>query len=237
VTEEQWKRVTYWPLVCASLLFTIAYSWQVIADLQGTAETYVRSFLVATWAVFIVDYLVRLLLASPKRGWVRHHVFDLLVVLVPALKPIPLLQAFTKVPRRSSAGTALRIRIAIYGAGAAAVVIWMSSLAMLDAERGKSGANIENFGDAVWWSCVTITTVGYGDYYPVTAAGRVVAVWLMAVGVALVGVVTATFASWVLEFAAARTDDQDEPATRGQIRDLSQRLGELSARMGEPPAK
>ena len=236
MTEQQWRRMTYWPLVIASLLFIVAYSWQVIANLQGTAETVARGFIVVTWTVFLIDYLVRFALASPKRGWFRHHIFDLLVVVLPALKPLPLLQAFTHAPRKTSAGAALRIRIAIYGAGAAAVLIWVASLAMLDAERGKPGANIDTFADAVWFSCVTITTVGYGDYYPVTAFGRIVAVGLMAVGVALVGVVTATFASWVLEVAAARTSDADEPATRGQVRDLSKRLVELSERLGDPPA-
>lgn len=235
MTEEQWKQVTYWPLVTASLLFIVAYSWQVIADLQGTAETLARGFLVVTWAFFVLDYLVRFALASPKRGWFRRHIFDLLVVLLPALKTVPLLQALTRAPRRTSAGAALRIRIAIYGAGAAMVLIWLASLAMLDAERGSPGANIETFGDAVWFSCVTITTVGYGDYYPVTVFGRFVAVGLMAVGVALVGVVTATFASWVLEVAAARSSDVDEPATRGQVRDLSKRLSELSEKLGGPP--
>ena len=227
--------MTYWPLVTASLLFIVAYSWQVIADLQGTAETLARGFLVVTWAFFVLDYLVRFALASPKRGWFRRHIFDLLVVLLPALKTVPLLQALTRAPRRTSAGAALRIRIAIYGAGAAMVLIWLASLAMLDAERGSPGANIETFGDAVWFSCVTITTVGYGDYYPVTVFGRFVAVGLMAVGVALVGVVTATFASWVLEVAAARSSDVDEPATRGQVRDLSKRLSELSEKLGGPP--
>jgi len=237
MTEDQWRKATYWPLVTASLLFIVAYSWQVIANLQGTAQTVARSFLVLTWIIFLIDYLVRFMLASPKRGWVRHHVFDLLVVLLPALKPIPLLQAFTKVPRRSTAGTALRIRIAIYGAAAAAVVIWVASLAMLDAERGKPGANIENFGDAIWWACVTITTVGYGDYYPVTTFGRFVAVCLMGIGVALVGVVTATFASWVLEFAANRSNDDDEPATRRQVRQMSDQLARIATRLGDPPAE
>ena len=219
MTEEQWRRLTYWPLVIASLLFIVAYSWQVIADLQGPAETVARWFILLTWAVFVIDYLVRLWLASPKGFWFRHHIFDLLVVMLPALKPLRLLQALTNVSKRSSAGTALRSRISVYGAGAAAVLIWVASLAILDAERGKPGANIENFGEAVWWACVTITTVGYGDYYPVTAAGRFVAVLLMAVGVGLVGVVTATFSSWVLEKAAARNSDSDEPATRGQVRE------------------
>ena len=64
------------------------------------------------------------------------------------------------------------------------MLIWVASLAILDAERGKPGANIETFGEAVWWAFVTITTVGYGDFYPVTAHGRFVAVLLMAGGVA-----------------------------------------------------
>jgi voltage-gated potassium channel len=237
MTEEEWRRATYWPLLAASVLFIVAYSWQVIGDLHGTAEFIARGFILLTWAVFVVDYAVRLSLASPRGKWYRHHIFDLLVVMLPALKPLRLLQALTTVSKRSSAGTALRSRISIYGAGAAIVLIWVASLAILDAERGQPGANIQTFGEAVWWSCVTITTVGYGDYYPVTALGRIVAVGLMAVGVGLVGVVTATFSSWVLERAASRNSDIDEPATRGQVRDLTRRISELSTRLGEPPAE
>ena len=155
MTEEQWRKLTYWPLVIASLLFIVAYSWQVIANLQGTAETIARGFIVVTWTVFVIDYLVRLWLSSPRAFWFRHHIFDLLVVMLPVLKPLPLLQALTHVSKRSSAGTALRSRISVYGAGAALVLIWVASLAILDAERGKPGANIETFGEAVYWAFVT----------------------------------------------------------------------------------
>ena len=82
---------------------------------------------------------MRLLLASPRGYWFRHHIFDLLVVIVPPLKPLRLLQAFTRVAREARMGTALRSRIAIYGAGAAIILIWVASLAVLDAERGAAG--------------------------------------------------------------------------------------------------
>ena len=153
MTEDEWRRVTYRPLLVAAALFIVAYSWQVIADLHGTAELIARGLIGITWLFFVIDYLVRLSLASPRGYWFRHHVFDLIVVIVPPLKPLRLLQALTTVSSRSSMGTALRSRIAIYGAGAAIILIWVASLAVLDAERGQPGANIETFGEAVWWSC------------------------------------------------------------------------------------
>jgi voltage-gated potassium channel len=235
VNEERWRELTHWPMLLASLFFIVAYSWQVIADLQGIAELIARTLILVTWTVFLVDYLVRLWLAERRGWWFRHHVFDLFVVLLPALKVLRLLQSVTFVGKRSSAGTALRSRIGVYGAGAAIVLVWLGALGVLDAERGAPGANIETFGEAVWWAFVTITTVGYGDYYPVTLGGRFVAVAMMAVGVGLVGVVTATFSSWVLEKAAARTGDDGQPATRQQVRDVSRQLTEISSRLGGSP--
>jgi voltage-gated potassium channel len=70
---------------------------------------------------------------------------------------------------------------------------------MLDAERGDPEANITNFPDALWWGMTTISTVGYGDQFPVTGEGRLIAVGLMLAGIALLGVVTATIASWFVE--------------------------------------
>jgi voltage-gated potassium channel len=63
-------------------------------------------------------------------------------------------------------------------------------------EEHAPGANIHNYGDALWWAIVTVTTVGYGDKYPVSAAGRGVAVVLMFTGIGLVGVLSATVASY-----------------------------------------
>jgi voltage-gated potassium channel len=232
VTEERWKQLTYWPLIAVSIAFIVAYSWQVIADLEGPQRRVTQTIIFVTWVVFLGDYVVRLMLASPRGRWFRRHIFDLLVVILPALKPLRLLRVFTifHVLQRT-AGSALRSRIAIYGAGTAILLIWICSLAVLDAERGAPGANIEDFGDAIWWAFVTLTTVGYGDFYPVTWWGRTVAVGLMVCGVAVVGVVTATLASWVIERASQGHDD-DEPSTRKQVRALSDQLTELNAKLG-----
>lgn len=238
LTPQRWHDITYWPLIVTSLVFLVAYSWQVIADLQGTAYLVARAVVAATWVIFAIDYVVRLAITRPRGPWFRSHLFDLAVVAIPALRPLRLLRALTVISvLHRTAGSALRSRIAIYGAGAAAILIYVAALAVLEAERGAPGANIENFGDAVWWAFVTITTVGYGDFYPVTAWGRIVAVLLMCGGVAVVGVVTATVSSWVIEKAAGRTSDDDEAATRGQVRELSRQLTAVAARLGDPPAR
>ena len=74
------------------------------------------------------------------------------------------------------------------------------------------GANITSAGDALWWAFTTVTTVGYGDRFPVTTEGRAVAVVLMVAGIGVVGAVTAAVASWILDRAAAeRRAERVEP--------------------------
>lgn len=84
----------------------------------------------------------------------------------------------------------------MYVIGTAVAAVGLGALAMLDAEREARDANITTIGDALWWAATTVTTVGYGDRYPVTAEGRCVALALMLVGIAVVGSVTAAVAAW-----------------------------------------
>ena len=79
-----------------------------------------------------------------------------------------------------------------------------------------AGANVTSIGDALWWAATTVTTVGYGDRYPVTTTGRVIAVILMIVGMALVSAITASIAAWFVSSldveqrpSAARADRVD----------------------------
>jgi voltage-gated potassium channel len=98
---------------------------------------------------------------------------------------------------RSATGGLIE-RAAVYVAGAAIMSVGLGSIAILDAERNAPGANITSYGDALWWACTTVTTVGYGDRYPVTTEGRMIAVVLMVVGIGLVGAITASVATWMV---------------------------------------
>jgi len=90
------------------------------------------------------------------------------------------------------------------------VFVYVIALATLQTERGAEGATITTFGDAVWWSLVTITTVGYGDTYPVTDVGRFLAVLLMGGGLVIVGTTSAIVVSYISErIASARTSGDD----------------------------
>jgi pimeloyl-ACP methyl ester carboxylesterase len=96
--------------------------------------------------------------------------------------------------------------VAVYVAGATTLVLFVSSLAVLDAERDAERASIVTFPDALWWAMTTVTTVGYGDFFPVTRRGRMVAGGLMLAGIALLGVVTASLASWLIDKLAQPSD-------------------------------
>lgn len=99
---------------------------------------------------------------------------------------------------------------------AAAVVVFAGVAAIYGFERHAAGSTIHSYGDALWWAVVTVTTVGYGDRYPVTADGRGVAVVLMLVGIGLLGIVTANVAA----FFVSEADVSD----RRRLDALEQRL-------------
>jgi voltage-gated potassium channel len=89
-------------------------------------------------------------------------------------------------------------------------------------------ANIHTAADAVWWSFATITTVGYGDRYPVTPEGRVVAVMLMCAGVGLFGTFSGFVAAWFLGPANANNDSEMK-AVRAELAEIRQAIERQSA--------
>ena len=96
------------------------------------------------------------------------------------------------------------------------VVIEFAGIFILDTERHDPNANIKTASDALWWAYVTVTTVGYGDKYPVTNSGRIVGVLLMTIGVGLFGVLTGYLANAFLKPKAESQSEQEESSTPPQ---------------------
>lgn len=223
----RWDRIAEWPLTFAALAFFIAYATQIIARPIGAAGGIAESIIWVTWAIFAVDYFIRVVIAENRWKWFYRHLIDLAIVVLPMLRPLRLMRFLTVIALvQRSAGGILRGKVMIYTAAAALLIIAIAALAILDAEQG-AGA-IRNFGDALWWAVVTMTTVGYGDFAPVTVVGRIVAAGLMIAGIALLGSVTATLASWIAERVAEKTAEA-EVATASQIDELREEIAELKA--------
>ena len=180
---------------------------------------------------FAVDYVVELSLASGRRAYVRHEWTSLLIVIsqglaiLPYLGPFGALRALRGV-RGLRALAALARLVAIGGAAATesrtylrrnagrialgvAGLTWLSAAAAFTlAENVGQQGRIGSFFDALWWSTATITTVGYGDVFPVTVAGRIVGGVTMVVGISTFAVVTAKVAEWLVRGErAVRTDN------------------------------
>ena len=122
---------------------------------------------------------------------------------------------------------------------AVAVVIGAAAT-VLDAERNVPDSNITTFPDALWWAATTVTTVGYGDRFPVTAEGRLVGVVLMVVGIAVFGSITAALAGRLIQAGAAEADDEAAERIReleATVKTLSTALARVSAGDGDeaPP--
>jgi len=234
---ERFEHRTEWPLAAVAIAFLALYSVQVLAQPRGASAHIVEWALLALYLVFVVDYLARLYLAAPRGRWFFRHLLDLAIVALPFMRPLRLLSLAVVIEvLQRAVGHTIRGRVVVYTVCGAVVIIYAGSLAILQAERNQPGAKISSFGDAVWWAITTVTTVGYGDLSPVTTMGRVVAVALMIGGITLVGTVTATLASWIVQ-RVAEEDSAAEAVTREQIDELREeirRLASLVSRDREP---
>ncbi|MBG6084516.1 potassium channel family protein [Zhihengliuella flava] len=201
----RWERATEAPLIVLSLAFLIAYAWPVLdPELPRGTQVLLRTVNQVVWGVFALDFLLRVLLARRRLRYIGRHWYDVAMIAIPIFRPLRLLRVF-----RLLSSVGLVNRTSIYVASTALVCIFLGALAVLDAEQSAPGANITEFGDALWWAIVTSATVGYGDFYPVTGAGRAIAVVLMLSGIALLGSITAGVASWAVTSVEHQDTDAD----------------------------
>jgi voltage-gated potassium channel len=224
---DRWEHRAEWPLAAVAALFLAAYSIEVLAQPHGLVAQLLTLVTWLAWAVFTADYAARLYLAPDRKQWFLRHLIDLAIVLLPLLRPLRLIRLVVLVSALQKAlGNAIRGKVIIYTISGAVLLVYVGALAVYEAERGAPDAHITSFGLAVWWAMTTITTVGYGDMYPVTTTGRVMASLMMIGGISLVGSITATIASWIVQ-SVSDDDKQQDAVTAAHIEDLRGEIAQL----------
>ena len=136
--------------------------------------------------VYGIDLTIRSVLSGRPVRYALTHPLALISVVVPPVRVLFSLRLVRSVFRRGHLGRFLV---------AAAVLVLNGAVIVYLFERHAPGSNIHTLGDALWWSFVTVTTVGYGDFYPVTTWGRITACFIMGTGLLTLAVITAQVAS------------------------------------------
>lgn len=155
------------------------------------------------WAIFLFEYVVKLALAPARWRFVKTHLLDLVIVVIPLLRPLRVLRSLRSVTVMLRSATRVRTILTHHGLHFVLLVVAMSVFAgtglELSAESHTPGSNIHSYAAALWWAITTVTTVGYGDHFPVSAAGTGIALVLILVGIGAIGLVTASVASFFIE--------------------------------------
>jgi voltage-gated potassium channel len=238
------EEVTKFPMALLGVAWLVIAIVVLTTDVNGSASRALVGALFGLWVIMLVEYLVRLVITPDTPGYLRRRWVEPVTVVVPPLQgwhivgieKMTLLvhEGELRVESVLKHHSLFRVLIGVV------VTLFLGSwLALLFEEKAR-GSNIHDYVSALWWAIVTVTTVGYGDRFPVTEGGRVVAAILMLVGIGLIGVLTATVASL---FIKEHTDANREEFKKGhadlgqQLMVISDRLADVERRLGATPAE
>jgi voltage-gated potassium channel len=215
-----WRRWTDIPLLVLAIGSLPLLLLEVVSHrLTSGDKTFLFIVNVTVFAAFAVDYIAELSLTDKRGTYIRTQWSSLVIVLAQLLALLPALgflgilraaralRVISTLARILGIGSASRIegkkffrdKAASISFGIAGLTLVTSAVAFTIAEDVGDGRRINSFFDALWWAAATITTVGYGDIYPVTPAGRIIAVFTMIVGISTLATVTARIAQFLIK--------------------------------------
>jgi voltage-gated potassium channel len=171
--------------------------------------------------IYGIDMTIRARLARRHWHYVRSHPVGVVAVFIPPVRVAFSVRLVASMFRR---GNLARFLLT------ASILLLNGALIVYFFERNVAGANIRTLGESIWWAVTTVSTVGYGDYYPVTIPGQITASFIMAIAVLVLAVITAQVASGFVTEAARRGAESTAtaPGAPGiSLADLDQRLARI----------
>jgi len=241
---DQIEEMTKYPMALLGIAWLIVAIIVLTTDVKGSASISLVGALFVLWVIMLIEYLVRLVISPDSRGYLKRRWAEPATVVLPVLQGWHLI-GIEKMSLLLHEGE-LRLEAILKHHSlfrvliAACVTLLTGAWLVLLFEENAKTSNIHSYPEALWWAIVTVTTVGYGDRYPVSPGGRVVAAVLMLVGIGLIGVLTATVAS---VFIREHTDANKETFKKGhadlgqQLAVISDRLADVERRLGATPSE
>jgi len=197
------KRLWSETLTLLAVVFLVAYSYPAfVSQVSPGIQNLIDIVQWICWGAIVLDLMFGIFNAQSKKEYLLKHPLEIASSLLPFLRPLRLMRvisfgglAIQKVAIGRQFAITLKVAITTL------FVAYISAVQITISERMVEGSNIKNFGDGLWWAMTTVTTVGYGDKFPITTEGRILAVALMIMGISLVGVITASVAAWFVKIS------------------------------------
>jgi len=190
-------------LTFLALTFLVAFSYPAFTDSISESTNQILSTIQwVCWLAFAADLLIGIITSDSKVAYLKRHPLEIASVLLPFLRPLRLMRVISfggLALQKIAVGRqfAIMVKVAI----TTIFIAYIAAVQITITERAVEGSNIKTFADGLWWAVTTVTTVGYGDRFPTTTEGRLLAVMLMFMGISLVGVITASVAAWFVKMS------------------------------------
>jgi len=228
---DQFVAITEAPIATLALLIAPV----LVVEGHATSALVQRGAHLVNWGIWVAfcgEYIAKVALTPNRRAFVKSAWLDLLIVVLSI--PGPVTGVIDGIPARvvglvrfvrgaTVAWLGLKMRRHVlhpnrlhYAFATTVIILGLGAMGIFSVEHGVN-EHIRTFGDALWWSVVTATTVGYGDVSPVTPEGRLIAVGLMLLGIGFVGVFTATISSFFFD--------------QGRVGQVDDRLARIEAKL------
>ncbi len=227
---RRFEHSTIVPMLVLSVLFVPVLVIPLLCDLTPWQDHVFQVVDSLIWLCFLTEYATRLVLARDRVHFMATNLVDLAIIALPLIRVVTSIRMVRILQASRIVFAGLRGRklgddmVSHHSVAAMAFVIVSLSVSaaalVYDVERHAPGSRIHTVGDAFWWAIVTVSTVGYGDFYPVTTAGRVIAGCLMFVGVCTSALIAAAFAAIFIK-------DKNEEEFDPKLAALAERLDRI----------
>jgi voltage-gated potassium channel len=220
------------------------YSAQVLVEMSKTTFDTLEAISNLIYLIFVVDLILRAVYAGRELAtiagafkFLRSNWLAIAATVLPAFRSLRVLRVLLVLRGLGPFLTTRASKVGMVVGITLPLVLYTSAISVFDAERNAEGANITNFPDAFWWAIASVTTVGYGDRFPVTDEGRFIATMLMVVGIGLFSALTALLAAWVMGENQKKEEAKLEQAIKEDFDELEKELSIKKAPAKKPVSK